>query len=193
MGSQSSSSETKRDIKEKVDLHRLERVLSAVVRLHLFKLLELECTRALDHANQLLNLARRTTDSLVDYVGDSRSERRQTFGSESVGVDVALGLVKLLFVLPETARVVALEREARAGARRGNFELVDNFLPELVLSHALEAAAQYGRFKQFAKVELFAADLRHFEVIYAQVLLKLNQLLFEFATLAFLVVIVEEL
>ena len=88
--------------------------------------------------------------SLVDEVADAGAQWRQPLRCEAVGVDCTLGLIKLLFVLPKAARVVGLKREASTRAGGRNLKLVDDLLPELVLSDALETTAQNGSFEQLA-------------------------------------------
>ena len=104
-----------------------------------------------------------------------------------------MALVKLLLELPETARVVALESEAGAGAGGRNLKLVYDFLPQLVSRDALKATPQNRCLEELAKVEFFATDLGHFEVVHTQVFLELNELLFELLALAFFVLSVKKL
>ena len=87
---------------------------------------------------------------------------------------------------------MTLEREASTRARRWNLKLVDDLLPELVGCDALKATSQNGGFEQFAQVELFTTDLGHFEILHSEIFLKLNELVFKLATLALLVICIEE-
>ena len=61
-------------------------------------------------------------------------------------------LVKLLLELPQTARIVAFQREASACARRRYLELINNFFPQLIRGDALKAATQNCSFEKLAKI-----------------------------------------
>ena len=87
---------------------------------------------------------------------------------------------------------MTLEREASTRARRWNLKLVDDLLPELVGCDALKATSQNGGLEQLAQVELFTTDLGHFEILHSEIFLKLNELVFKLATLALLVICIEE-
>ena len=88
---------------------------------------------------------------------------------------------------------MGLEGEAGASARRWNLKLIDNFLPQFVLSYALKATAQNSGLKELAEVELFATDLRDLKILHSKILLELNQFLLEFFALPLLVIFVYEL
>ena len=88
--------------------------------------------------------------SLVDKMGDSWSQGWQTLWSQSIRVNIALTFVKLLFILPETARIVALECETRTRARRWNLKLVDYLFPELVRGDTLKSSSQDGGLEELA-------------------------------------------
>ena len=78
------------------------------------------------------------------------AERGKPFGSEAIGINSTLSFVELLFILPEAARVMRLEGEAGASARRWYLKLIDNFLPQFILSYALKATAQNSGLKELA-------------------------------------------
>ena len=130
---------------------------------------------------------------MADYVRHARSKRRQALRGQSIRVQIALALIKLLLILPQTARVVALECEAGASAGGWNLKLVDDLLPEFVGCDTLKAASQDGSLEEFAQIELFATDLGHLEVLNTEVFLELNQLVLEFAALSLFIFSIEEL
>ena len=69
---------------------------------------------------------------------------------------------------------MTFESEAGTCARWWNLKLIDDLFPEFVICDALESAPQNHLFKQFAKVEFFAANLGYFEIIDSQISLELN-------------------
>ena len=66
------------------------------------------------------------------------------------------------------------QREARTRARRRDLELVHDFLPQLVVTHALGPAPQNCGLEEFAQIQLFAANRRNFEVLVPHLLLEFD-------------------
>ena len=79
--------------------------------------------------------------SLVDKVGNTWSQGWETLWSQTIRINIALTLVKLLLILPEAARIVALESETRTRAGGWNLKLVDYLFPELVGGDTLKSSS----------------------------------------------------
>jgi hypothetical protein len=89
----------------------------------------------------------------------------------------------LLLVCLKAADVMVPESETGRGAGAGDLELVHDLLPQFPGAHLHRASADVHRLVEFAEVELFAADRRHFEVVVAQGSLELNEALLELVAL----------
>ena len=71
--------------------------------------------------------------------------------------------------------------------------MVYDFFPKLVVRDALKTSSENGCFEKLAQVELFASDLRHLEVVHAEIFLKLDQFFLKLFAFASFVLCVEEL